>query len=157
MAIISTRTISEGTDEQFLKDLRDELQLRTDRVLGANTIQITTDKIDLMSSLAGLLEGYEHATMTMLSDIRSYQLGNAVLQVELTQAAAAIRSLTAVPYDVALDSAVTELMDVLTSSGLADITPDNTVVFDPRRTLGKGDLKPALREAITKWIDQRLA
>jgi hypothetical protein len=111
-----------------------------------------------MSSLSGLIEGYENATMTMLSDIRGYQLTNAIMQVELSQAAATIRALTAVPYDAALDSAVTEFMDVLTSTvNGASMSPDNTVVFDGRQTIGKGDLKPVLREAITRWIDQRLS
>jgi hypothetical protein len=49
-------------------------------------------------------------------------------------------------------------MDVLTSTvNGASMSPDNTVVFDGRQTIGKGDLKPVLREAITRWIDQRLS
>lgn len=158
MAIISTRVPSGTTDEQFLNDLRDELQRRIDRVLGSSAIQVTADKSDLMTSMIGLIEGYEKAALTMVSDIRAYQLTNAVLQVEIAQASATIHALTTVPYDGALDSAVTELMDVLTSTvNGASMSPDNTLIFDGRQTIGKGDLKPVLREAITRWIDQRLA
>lgn len=61
-----------------------------------------------------------------------------------------------VSFDQALDHAIVDLMDGISSSGAADITADGELVFDSRVTFSKEDLKPYLQHAITTWIEERL-
>jgi hypothetical protein len=64
-----------------------------------------------------------------------------------------IERLTTVSYDDALEHATFDLMDAITSTGVADISEDGDLQFDSRAVLTKGDLKPVLREAIKRWVD----
>jgi hypothetical protein len=62
-----------------------------------------------------------------------------------------------ISYDDALDHATRDLMECFCSSGSADVTADGQLVFDQRITLSREDIKPMLREAIVRWVEQKLS
>lgn len=79
-----------------------------------------------------------------------------IVKYKLSEANKIIESVTDVSYDEALDHATMDMMDVITSAGLAEITDEGDLRFDSSVVATKGDLKPALREAIARWVQLKV-
>ncbi len=113
---------------------------------------------ELTYQVENLLKGRDMAlnAMQLANDILSVTAS--VLSVRLEAVEDMFSQLADdVGYDSALDTAATCLVDDLVTSGVADATADGDMVFDTRVPLSKEDLKPYLRDAIAKWIEERLA
>lgn len=97
--------------------------------------------------------------LTQLALQRDYYLAKlGMVQVSLDVAQDMLSNLVEnIDYDEALDHAAVDLMDCFTSSGAANITADGELAFDERITFSKEDIKPYLRQAITSWVELRMA
>lgn len=156
--VISTRPPAENDNfKDRLIELLDHATLGTvglgpkAEVPPGNTVQEILDDLNL--AIEGLHEIGEELTTEILG--LQQDLARSVIQI--SQLMSVVDKLTVVSYDEALDHAATDLIDAICGTvSESDITSNGDLSFDGHVTITKADLKPALREAIRRWVDLRI-
>ena len=97
-----------------------------------------------------------NAAITLRDALHESAVENLRLSIELFQQQSKLDQLTDICYDDALEHATIDMMDSMVASGIGDVSDEGDVVFDTRSVVTKNDLKPALREAINRWVEQKL-
>lgn len=104
--------------------------------------------------LQGMVQTFEHVSVDLsIARTEATQLSLRVDELE----SIVENILGDVSFDEALDHATLDLMEGFASSGAADVTADGELAFDERVLFTKEDIKPYLQQAITRWIEARLA
>ena len=117
----------------------------------------TQEDLDFLISAVDVVISTAISTAIQLRDALSESaVDNINLSIEVFQQQTKLDQLTNVNYDEALEHATIDLMDTIVSSGIGDVSDEGDVVFDTRSVVTKNDLKPALREAINRWVEQKL-
>jgi hypothetical protein len=117
----------------------------------------TQEDLDFLISAVDVVISTAISTAIQLRDALSESaVDNINLSIEVFQQQTKLDQLTNVNYDEALEHATIDLMDTIVSSGIANISDEGDVVFDTRSVVTKNDLKPALRVAINRWVEQKL-
>jgi len=156
MAKIVSRTTASPVEERFQEVL-----------VNNSTGAIAYDQsgiIQVAPDLPGLVEQTEALLISLITtlqraaiDLAVTRLDAAQLEIKVDELESIVENLLGdVSYDDALDHATTDLMECFAASGSAEVTADGELSFDERITFTKADIKPFLREAITRWIEQRL-
>lgn len=159
MAIISTRQNEDEVDSKTIRTLIEILEDATSGTIGNHPkamIQSGTDIDTLLENVRVLLDVQQAAGRALFNDVMILSHENLVLTVKYEEAMNVLDDLMDVTYDDALEHATLDLMDALIGSGAAEADQDGDLVFDPRVAIGKGDLKPVLREAIIRWVEQKI-
>jgi hypothetical protein len=158
--VISTRqSTDQDVSSKAVDGINELLEEFTSGIIGskANSVIASGDDLDTaLQNLRAVLEVQQGIAQAFMNDAMSLSHENLVLTIKLAEAMGLLDSLTNVSYDDALDHATADLMDALVSSGVADVDHSGDLVFDARVALKKGDLKPVLREAITRWVDLKI-
>jgi hypothetical protein len=161
MAVISSRP-DQGDDAEHIETLQ---QIVTEcsggaiGPVGTGALYIVGDNLeDLIDQTEAILNTYERTV-----EIQSLQVGmlTAELIVMSHQAEVAQDALANlignIDYDEAMDHATADLIDCIAAHGTADVNADGKLVFAERTLLSKEDLKPMLREAIVRWVEQKMS
>lgn len=157
MAKISTRKIEDDTSDRT-SEIWDLIEEVTEGAIGNGSNSLMspgTSHDEAMEMLRAMFRTLTKTLQQAKHDMLDLIADNVSLQVTLTEAALQIDELMNVTYDDAMDHATADLMDAFTSSGAADVTDDGDLMFDARISFSKGDLKPILREAIIRWVEQK--
>lgn len=155
MGKISTRIpATSELDLSLIEHLVDMIE----RATGKDVSHFTTsrDPEILMIVLDEVLLALTQASQRLFFELHQSARDNVILTAKLGHALDIIDSVTSVPYDECLDHATADFMDVLISSGGVDSDADGDLVFEERTTMSKADLKPAIREAISRWLSLRI-
>lgn len=160
MAKISTRQAATTTEEKAIYDrLLEIVEQGTGGAISNTPLGLITPSADVF----GLLDDLEHVfeTMnsvgrTMLVELAVLGHENMVLHVKCAEAIDLLDKFMDVSYDESLDHATADMMDAFVGSGVAEADTQGELQFDSRVTVGRGDLKPILREAILRWVEMKL-
>lgn len=160
MAKIRTQPATSAVDEaEVIREIHHIVEVGTDGVVGKGP----RAKFTMQDTLEGTLDDLEKvfSTINATVQILMQNLGIAdamiiALQGRLMDAKEMLEKLGDVSYDEELDHATMDLMDAFVGSGIADINADGELTFDSRVLVSKGDLKPLLREAISRWVDLKI-
>jgi hypothetical protein len=158
MAKITTRQPSQ-IDQEAYERLLEIIEKGTDGAVSRNHAAIVTapDTIDeLLDVLEVIFAAVNDAGKKMSYELAMLSAENVVLNVKYEEVLDVLDEIIDVSYDEALDHATADLMNAFTGSGAADTTADGELVFDERVVLNKSDMKPILREAITRWVELKL-
>jgi hypothetical protein len=113
---------------------------------------------DLISQVDSLIVGMLDTMEEIDNNVMIAQNESLQLAIEIDMLQDRLASLIGdIGYDDALDHAARDLMECFCASGSADVTADGQLVFDQRITLSREDIKPMLREAIVRWVEQKLS
>lgn len=152
-----TKIVSRTTTDFNVMDLQEILADASEgmistggRVEPGATIQ------DLVTQTASLFEVYRVTLAFANTDVARLTMLTNEMMADNIMLAQQMDGLLDVNYDEALEHATLDLMDGFCASGAADVSADGELVFDERVTFTKEDLKPILREAITRWVECRL-
>lgn len=160
MAIISTRQQEDDFEDskavEALTELLSEFSSGLIGNLPTSKVQAGTNLEDLLVNLRTLLEVQQAAAQAFYNDAMSLSQDNISLSIKYAETLGVLDSMMHVSYDEALDHATADLMDAFVGAGAAEVDQDGDLVFDSRIALGKGDLKPVLREAIVRWVDLKI-
>ena len=158
MAKINTRP-TDLNDESTIQELQEILENATNGVIGIKTTALVHAGNDVQSLLENVKMVIGLLTQTassLFNDLAQCSRDNMVLTVKLAEALDVLESMIDVSYDEALDHATADLMEAFAASGGADVTPHGELGFDGTITYSKSDLKPILREAISRYVDLKL-
>lgn len=160
MAVIQTRPTEKDTILpdmlQYLNDLIDEY---TQGFFSnaASGIQVKVgvhfdrkDPNEVLTVVHEVLDAQQTVATVLANDVVA---ANQSLEVATRALEHFIDKFTSVPYDEALDHATADLMDAFMSTGSVEVDDQGRLVFTEGTNLGRGDLKPILREAIHRWLD----
>jgi len=121
--------------------------------------------VQVEDTLDGLICQVEQLAETMCATIEvqavqagimQAELGLMIAQLDIAQDALA-NLIGNIDYDECMDHAVTDLMESLTATGRCDVDDYGNLVFSERTVLAKADMKPFLREAIVRWVEQKMS
>lgn len=159
MAIISTRQADEVESEaiQGLIDLLEDASQGTISNRPTALVQAGTDIDSLLKTVRMVIDTQRQVAQRLFADVVSLAHENMVLSVKYAEAMIVLDSIMDISYDDALDHATADLMDALVSAGVAEADHHGDLVFDARVPMGRSDLKPVLREAIVRWVGQKVA
>lgn len=125
---------------------------------GGAMAEVADNLDDLISQIDSLFVGMLDTMEEIGNNVIIAQNESFQLAVEVDMLQDRLASLIGdIGYDDALDHATRDLMECFCSSGSADVSADGQLVFDQRITLSREDIKPMLREAIVRWIEQKLS
>lgn len=161
MAIISTRQPEDdAADSKTIQRLTEILEDATAGTIGNHPramVQAGTDIDTLLDNVQLVFDVQQAAGQALFNDLLIASNEAFVLNIKYNEAMDVLDSLTDVSYDDALDHATADLMDALIASGAADSDHSGDLVFDARVALKKSDFKPVLREAISRWVEQKIS
>lgn len=148
-------------DQARISELQDILTAATDGIMSTDT----SATIPLATDMDGLIAQTDQvmATMVETMEVMSFRYSQVtaellLMAMQLDVAQDALANLVGnIDYDEAMDHATMDLMDGFCASGAADISPDGEMMFDQRISFSKEDIKPILREAIVRWVEQKMA
>jgi hypothetical protein len=156
MAKITTRPPEAKLDEAKLVLRLNEIIQEANDGRPIAFITVGNEAEALLDVIQLVLRAQARAGEQLFADLAACARDNLVLSMKLSGALDLLNTFLEVSYDDALDHATADLMDALASSGAAEITDDGDLSFDARVVMTKGDLKPALREAIIRWVDLKI-
>lgn len=158
--VISTRQSTDpDASSEAIDGINELLEEFTSGIIGSKATSLISTGNDLdtaLHNLRAVLEVQQGIAQAFMNDAMSLSHENLVLSVKYAEAIELLDSMIYVSYDDALDHATVDLMDALVSSGAAEADHSGDLVFDTRVALKKGDLKPVLREAITRWVELKI-
>lgn len=158
MAKISTRP-ADSDDESTILKLQQILEIATNGVIGTKTtalIQVGDDIDSILENVKIVIALLDQTASSLYDDLTKSSYDNMILTVKLAETLDVLESIMDVTYDEALDHATADLMDAFAASGGADVTPHGELGFDGSITYSKSDLKPILREAISRYVDLKI-
>ena len=158
MAKISTRP-TDSDDESTILKLQQILEIATSGVIGTKTtalIQAGDDIDSILKNVKIVIALLDRTASSLFNDLAKSSYDNMILTVKLAETLDVLESIMDVTYDEALDHATADLMDAFAASGGADVTPHGELGFDGSITYSKSDLKPILREAISRYVDLKI-
>ena len=158
MAKISTRQ-SDPDDASTIERLQEILHNATNGVISVQAnalVSAGNDIPTLLENVEGVIGLLNKTATKLFHDLAHASHDNLILTIKLAEATVILESFMDVSYDEALDHATADLMDAFAASGGADVTANGELGFDGTITYSKSDLKPILREAISRYIDVKL-
>lgn len=159
MAKISTRP-TDPDEESTIERLQEILHNATNGVVSVQAnalVQAGNDISTLLDNVKAVIALLNKTAVKLFHDLAHASHDNMILTVKLAEAMDVLESLMDVTYDEALDHATADLMDAFAASGGADVTAHGELGFDGTITYSKSDLKPILREAISRYIDVKIS
>lgn len=159
MAIKTRQDDSDVSTDKAVQKITELLKDFSGGTLGNHPnarVQLGTDLDSILADLEMMLEVQHGIAQSLYNDVMILGHDNLAQALKLAQAMELLDSMMTVPYDDPLDQATLDMMDAFTSSGDADIDANGDLVFDQRISFSKSDLKPVLREAITRWVDLKI-
>lgn len=106
----------------------------------------------LLKIIKNGIEANSLLALTLIESNDDLDFENSRLRDVLNTQQKFMADLVNVRYDDALDHATLDFMDALVSNGSTDVSEEGNILFDSRTELTKGDLKPMVREGISRWI-----
>jgi hypothetical protein len=162
MAVISSRPDDQEDFDEHIETLQGIVTECSGGAIGpdgSGALYVVGDNLeDLIDQTEAILHTYERTV-----EIQQLQVGMLTAelimmshQAEVAQDALA-NLIGNIDYDEAMDHATADLIDCIASHGTADVNADGKLVFAERTLLSKEDLKPMLREAIVRWVEQKMS
>ncbi len=158
MAKISTRP-ADVEDQTTIEELQEILHHATNGVVSTQAsalVQAGNDIPTLLANVKAVIALLNRTAVQLFHDLAHASHDNMVLTVKVAETMDVLESICDVTYDEALDHATADLMDAFAASGAADVSADGELGFDEHVLFSKSDLKPILREAILRYIDQKI-
>jgi hypothetical protein len=158
MAKISTRP-ADPDEETTIEKLQEILHNATNGVVSAKAsglVQAGNDIPTLLGNIKAVISLLNRTAIQLFHDLAYASHDNMILTVKMAEAMNVLEALCDVTYDEALDHATADLMDAFAATGGADVTANGELGFDASITYSKSDLKPILREAILRYIEQKI-
>ena len=158
MAKISTRQTC-SNEELTIQKLQEILDDATNGAVGTKAtalIQAGDDIEIVLTNVELVMELLTQTASSLFNDLAQCSHDNVLLTVKLAESLDALEAIMDVSYDEALDHATADFMDAFAASGGADVTSHGELGFDGTITYSKSDLKPILREAISRYLDLKL-
>lgn len=159
MAKISTRPADQD-EQSTIERLQEILYDATAGAIGTAAtarLQVGSDVGTLLDTIEGLIGLLNRTASRLFVDLAHTTNDNMILTVKLEEAMNVLESFMDISYDEALDHATMDLMDAFAASGGADVTANGELGFDGSVMYSKSDLKPILREAISRYVDVKLS
>lgn len=159
MAKISTRQ-PDPQDESTIEKLQEILHNATNGVVSIHSkalVYAGDDISALLENVRAVIGLLNKTASKMYADIQTLSHDNFVLAVKNDEMMLLLEQIIDVTYDDALDHATADLMDAFAASGGADVTANGELGFDGSVMYSKSDLKPILREAISRYVDVKIS
>ena len=156
MAIISTRQnpqdpMTTWIIDGILKIIQDTTKINGPIFVNPPSTEKEVIEI-LLSTIQAIIENQQIVIAELFEDNDDLHFENSRLKSAIHNQEKFLDELLTVKYDDALDHATLDFMDVASGHGSSIVSDEGHLLFDHRTELTKGDLKPMVREAISRWI-----